>query len=81
MFHRQTGPVWKKKRFPEENDLLEDFGSFGMASKQMAVICLDYIHFSLFFNPLLIAQESLSMWKEISSAAKRKMVGIFNGFL
>lgn len=71
----------KKEKFPEENDLLEDFGSFGMASKQMAVICLDYIHFSLFFNPLLIAQESLSMWKEISSAAKRKMVGIFNGFL
>lgn len=40
----------KKEKFPEENDLLEDFGSFGMASKQMAVICLDYIHFSLFFN-------------------------------
>lgn len=40
----------KKEKFPEEYDILEDFGSFGMASKQMVVICLDNIHFSLFLT-------------------------------
>lgn len=40
----------KKEKFPEEYDFLEDCGSFGMASKQMVVICLDNIHFSLFLT-------------------------------
>lgn len=62
----------KKEKFPEEYDILEDFGSFGMASKQMVVICLDNIHFSLFFNPLLIAQESYPCGKKFSLQQKGK---------